>query len=77
MVKIKKVEKRRKLAKKIKRTRTIQETIDDSSKYLDANDPNFPLTPDTTKSAKKELKRTKTIDDTLKSAENYLSRKNK
>lgn len=75
MVKTKKIKKHKKIVKKIKRTKTIQNTIDDSCKFLDVINHNDSLDQGTVQRGKKEFKRTKTIDDTLKSAEDYLGQK--
>ena len=72
MVKTKKVKVHKKLVKMLKRTRTIQETIEQGEKYL-GNSPspsNIPSPP------KPKIKRTKTIEETIKTGSLYLSQKN-
>jgi len=68
MVKTKKAKVHEKLAKKLKRTRTIQETIEQGQRYLgNSTDPPQPQ--------KLQIKRTRTIEETIKTGNLYITQK--
>jgi hypothetical protein len=74
MVKTKKAKVHKNLVKKLKRTRSIQETIDQGQKYLGNSQSILNLsTPP--KPPKNHLKRTKTIEETIKTGNLYLTPK--